>query len=124
MIEIDEDSLREGLLGLVIAIVEILKDTLKLQAFRRMEGGTLTDEETERLGAALMDLDEAVDSIKQDYGIATSVKQVRDGLDDVVDDVIDQFLNPDKWEEEERKQRKESMRRLDKLEDAWPLGRQ
>lgn len=107
VIEIDEDSLREGLLGLVIAIVEILRDALKLQAFRRMEGGSLTDEEIERLGSALMDIDTAIEMIKEDYGIENTVRSVRDGFDDVVNDVIDQFINPERWEEEERKHRKE-----------------
>ncbi|MDI6815065.1 MAG: gas vesicle protein K [Dehalococcoidales bacterium] len=103
MIDINEDSLREGVLGLVIALVEIIRDALKLQAFKRMESGSLTDDEVERLGAALMDLDIAIEGIKEDYGITTTVQSVRDGLDDIVDDVIDQFINPQRWEE--RKQR-------------------
>lgn len=105
MIDIDEDSLREGVLGLVIALVEIIRDALKLQACKRMEGGSLTEEEIERLGTALMQLDIAIEDIKEDYGITTTVRQVRDGLDDIVDEVIDQFINPDRWEEEERRQR-------------------
>ncbi len=113
VIEINEESLREGLLGLVIAIVEILKDALKLQAFKRMEGGSWTEEEIERLGSALMDIDTAIERIKEDYGIADTTKSVRDGLDDIVDDVIDQFINPERWEEEERKERRESHKRLD-----------
>ena len=120
VIEINEESLREGLLGLVIAIVEILKDALKLQAFKRMEGGSLTEEEIERLGSALMDIDTAIERIKEDYGITSSVRSVRDGLDDIVDDVIDQFINPERWEEEERKQRRESHKRLDEYRLAEP----
>ena len=45
-----------------------------------------------------MDLDIALDEIKQEQGITESVKSVRDGLDNVVDEVIDQFLNPEKWQ--------------------------
>ena len=120
VIEINEESLREGLLGLVIAIVEILKDALKLQAFKRMEGGSLTEEEIERLGSALMDIDTAIERIKEDYGITSSVRSVRDGLDDIVDDVIDQFVNPERWEEEERKERRESHKRLDEYRLAEP----
>jgi len=120
VIEINEESLREGLLGLVIAIVEILKDALKLQAFKRMEGGSLTEEEIERLGSALMDIDTAIERIKEDYGITSSVRSVRDGLDDIVDDVIDQFINPERWEEEERKERRESHKRLDEYRLAKP----
>ncbi|MFQ5987869.1 MAG: gas vesicle protein K [Dehalococcoidia bacterium] len=102
MIDIDEDSLREGVLGLVIALVEIIRDALRLQGFKRMEGGSLSEEEIERLGAALMDLDVAIEDIKEDYGITTTVRQVRDGLDDIVNDVIDQFINPRRWEEERK----------------------
>jgi len=96
-IEIDEGNLKQGVLGLVIALVEIIQDALQHQAFRRMEGGSLTEEEMERLGEALMDLDEAIEQIKQENGIAGAVRSVRDGLDSVVDDVLDNFLNPDKW---------------------------
>ena len=97
-IEIDEGNLKQGVLGLVVALVEVIQDALQHQAFRRMEGGSLTEEEMERLGAALMDLDEAIEQIKQENGIAEAVRSVRDGLDSVVDDVLDNFLNPDKWQ--------------------------
>lgn len=100
VIDIDEKNLKHGVLGLVIALVEIIKDTLKLQAIKRMEGGSLSNEEMERLGEALMELDTAIDEIKQEQGIAESVKSVRDGLDNLVDDVIDQFLNPERWRKE------------------------
>ena len=96
-IEIDEANLKQGVLGLVIALVEIIQDALRHQAFRRMEGGSLTEEEMERLGEALMDLDEAIEQIKQENGIAGAVRSVRDGLDNAVDDVLDNLLNPDKW---------------------------
>ncbi len=55
-------------MGLVIALVEIIKDALRLQALKRMEGGSLTEEETNRLGEALMDLDTAVEEIKKNRG--------------------------------------------------------
>ncbi|MDI6640389.1 MAG: gas vesicle protein K, partial [Methanocellales archaeon] len=65
IVDIDEDNLKQGILGLVIALVEIIKDALEEQALRRIEGGSLTEEEVERLGEALMDLDEALESIKR-----------------------------------------------------------
>ena len=102
-IDIDEDNLKHGVLGLVIALVEIIKDALKHQAMRRMEGGSLTEEEMERLGEALMDLDIAIEEIKEEQGVTESVKSVRDGLDDVVDDVVDRMVNPERWKEETEK---------------------
>ena len=99
-IDIDEDNLKHGILGLVIALVEIINDTLKLQAMKRMEGGTLSEEETERLGEALMDLDVAIEEIKKEQGVTESVKSVRDGLDSIVDDVVDKMINPERWRKE------------------------
>lgn len=100
MLDIDEKSLKHGLLGLVVALVEIIRDALKLQAMRRMEGGSLTEEEMERLGEALMELDIAVDEMQEEQGISESVKSIRDGLDDIVDDVLDRMVNPERWREE------------------------
>lgn len=99
-IDIDEDNLKHGLLGLVIALVEIIKDALNLQAIKRMEGGTLSEEELERLGEALQDLDIAIEEIKKEQGVTESVKSVRDGLDSIVDDVLDKMINPERWRKE------------------------
>jgi len=100
VVDIDEKSLKHGVLGLVIALVEVIRDALKLQAMKRMEGGSLTEEEMERLGQALMDLDIAIEEIKEEQGIVESVRSVRDGLDDIVDDVLDRMINPERWREE------------------------
>lgn len=99
-IDINEDNLKHGVLGLVIALVEVIRDTLKIQAFKRMESGILTEEECERLGQALMDLDIALEEIKEEQGIAESVQAVRDGLDEIVDDLIDRMVNPERWQQE------------------------
>lgn len=99
-IDINEDNLKHGVLGLVLALVEVIRDALRIQAFKRMESGILTEEECERLGEALMDLDIALEEIKEEQGITESVQAVRDGLDEIVDDVIDRMVNPERWREE------------------------
>jgi len=98
-IHVDEGNLKSGVLGLVLALVEVIRDALKIQALKRMESGSLSEEECERLGKALMDLDIALEEIKEEQGITESVRAVRDGLDDIVDDVIDKLINPEKWQE-------------------------
>ncbi|MCJ7507200.1 MAG: gas vesicle protein K [candidate division Zixibacteria bacterium] len=100
MIDIDTDNLKHGVLGLVIALVEVIRDALKIQAFRRMEGGSLKEDEIERLGEALMSLDAAIEQIKEEQGITQSVQSVRDGLDSIVDDVLNKMINPEEWKEE------------------------
>ncbi|MFQ5916762.1 MAG: gas vesicle protein K [Candidatus Binatia bacterium] len=99
VLDIDEKNLKHGVLGLVLALVEIIKDALRTQAIRRMEGGSLTEEEVERLGRAMMDLDKAIEQIKEEQGVGEAVQSVRDGLDDLVDDVIDAVVNPQRWKE-------------------------
>lgn len=96
-LNIDEGNLKQGVLGLVIALVEVIRDALRIQALRRMESGVLTEEEVNRLGEALMELDVAIDEIKREQGITESVKAVRDGLDEIVDDLLDRMLNPERW---------------------------
>lgn len=103
-LDIDEDNLKHGVLGLVIALVEIIRDALRIQALRRMDGGSLTDEECERLGEALLDLDVAIEEIKEEQGITESVQAVRDGLDDIVNEVVDRMVNPERWKKEAEKQ--------------------
>jgi hypothetical protein len=99
-IDISEDNLKHGVLGLVLAVVEIIRDALKIQAFKRIESGVLSEGECERLGQALMDLDIALEEIKEEQGITESVQAVRDGLDDIVDDVVNRIANPERWQEE------------------------
>jgi hypothetical protein len=100
-VNIDEDNLKQGLFGLVVALVEIIQEVLERQAVRRMESGRLSDQEIERLGMALSDLNEALDSIKKDNDLNDAVKSVRDGLDHVADEVIGKFLNPERLGEAE-----------------------
>ena len=107
-LNISGDNLKHGVLGLVIALVEVIRDALRIQACRRMESGVLNDEECERLGEALMDLDIAIVEIKEEQGITESVQAVRDGLDDIVDDIIDKMVNPGRWQEEGSSENKET----------------
>jgi hypothetical protein len=89
---IDEHNLKNGVLTLVVTLVELIQDALEGQALRRLEGGDLTDEEQERLGQALLDLDDALESIKADHGLTSSVADLRRGLDDVVDQLLSSSL--------------------------------
>lgn len=87
-IEIDKGELKHGVLGLVLALVEVIVDALRTQAVLRVESQTLSDDEIERLGLALLDLDEAIVQIKEEQGISEAVRSVRSGLDEMVDDLL------------------------------------
>ena len=85
----------------MLAVVEILRDTLQNQATRRMESGGLSEEEIERLGRASADLDLALEDIKREQGLEQAVQSVRDGLDDVINDLVQGMIDPDKWREKQ-----------------------
>lgn len=54
-----------GLGQVVVAVLEILRDLLERQAVRRMESGSLTPDEVERLGLALIALDRQFTELRE-----------------------------------------------------------
>ena len=68
-VDVDPDGAGAGLAKLVLTLVEFLRQLLERQAIRRMEGGTLTDEEVERMGIALMRLEEKVHELAAQFGL-------------------------------------------------------
>ena len=97
MLKVDEGNLKQGVLALAIALVEVIEKALEGQAIRRIDAGDLTEAELNRLGEGLIDLEEAITQIKADYNITESVAELRRGLDVVVDDVVDKLVNPSRW---------------------------
>ncbi len=68
-IEADAEVVENGLARLVLAIIELVRRLLEKQALRRMDRGTLTDDEVERLGNALMKLEEKMAELKKAFGL-------------------------------------------------------
>jgi len=69
-IEADPEHVESGLARLVLTLIELLRKVLEHQAVRRMDGGTLTDEEIERLGLALMKLDGRMQELKALFNLS------------------------------------------------------
>jgi hypothetical protein len=78
-IDLDPDDIERGLAGLVLTLVEFLRQVLERQAIRRMEGGTLSDDEVERVGLALMRLEQKVGEIAAQFGLDQDDIQLRIG---------------------------------------------
>jgi hypothetical protein len=68
-IDADPEHVERGLAGLVVTVVDLLRELMERQALRRMEGGTLTDDEIERLGQAFMKLNDRMDELKEQFGL-------------------------------------------------------
>ena len=65
----DPDDVRRSVAKLVLTLVDAIRQLLERQAIRRMENATLTDDETEAIGLALMRLEEAVRDIGSQFGL-------------------------------------------------------
>ena len=78
-IDIDPDDVERGLAGLVLGLVELLRQVRERQAVRRMEGGTLSDEEIERVGLALMRLERKVRELAEHFGLDEEDLKIRLG---------------------------------------------
>lgn len=68
-INLDPDSAQDGLAQLVMTVIELLRQVVERHAIRRVEGGTLTDEQIEDLGVALMNLEEKMEELKVIFGL-------------------------------------------------------
>jgi hypothetical protein len=71
-IDVDPEGVEQGLAQLVLTLIEFLRQVLERQAVRRMEGGSLSDEEVERVGLALMKLEEKVHELAEHFGLRPS----------------------------------------------------
>lgn len=69
-INIDSDSVEQGLAKLVLTLIEFIRRLLEKQAVRRMEGGDLSPEQIEELGLALMRLEAKLQDLKTQFGLA------------------------------------------------------
>lgn len=71
-IDCNSENLEQGLARLVLALVELLRRLLERQAIRRMEGSSLTPEQVEEMGLALMKLEQKVQEIAAHFGLKPS----------------------------------------------------
>ena len=69
-INIDPQSVEQGLAKLVLTLIEFVRRLLEKQAVRRMEGGDLSPEQIEELGLALMRLEAKLEELKTQFGLA------------------------------------------------------
>ena len=65
----DPERVERGLAQLVLTLVELLRQLMERQALRRMETGSLSEAEIERLGLTFMKLDERMQELKATFGL-------------------------------------------------------
>lgn len=65
----EPEKVEKGLAQLVLTIIELLRQLMERQALHRIEGGTLGDDEIERLGQTFMALAQRMDELKEEFGL-------------------------------------------------------
>ena len=65
----DPRSAERGLAALVLTIVELLRQLMERQALRRVEDGTVSGEQAERLGYSLMWLEVRMGELLDEFGL-------------------------------------------------------
>src|SRR3954451_21841875 len=69
-INIDAESVEQGLAKLVLTLIEFIRRLLEAQALRRMEGTDLSPQQIEELGLALMKLEARMKDLKSEFGLS------------------------------------------------------
>ena len=67
--ETDAAGIRRDLGRLVLSVVELLRQLMERQALRRVDSGTLSEEQVEDLGLALMRLEQAMTELREHFGL-------------------------------------------------------
>lgn len=65
----DPKDVQRSVIRLVLTLVEFLRQLLERQAIRRLEAGTLSPEETEAVGQALMQLERTIRDLAKQFGV-------------------------------------------------------
>jgi hypothetical protein len=68
-LNLDQDKVKNGLGQLVLTLVKLLHELLERQAIRRIDAGYLSDEESERLGLAMMTQAQEIDRLRRLFGL-------------------------------------------------------
>lgn len=68
-IDANPKNVEKGLARLVLTLVELIRKLLEKQAMRRLEAGSLSDEEIERIGETLMKLASKMQELKEIFGL-------------------------------------------------------
>jgi hypothetical protein len=66
----DPEDVRRSVMQLVLTLVDFIRQVMERQALRRMEEGSLSAEEIERIGTALMKLEETIHDLARQAGLA------------------------------------------------------
>jgi len=68
-LNLDQDNVKNGLGQLVLTLVKLLHELLERQAIRRIDAGSLSDDDVERLGITLMKQVEEIERLRKEFNL-------------------------------------------------------
>jgi hypothetical protein len=68
----DPEHVEKGLAALVLTLIDVVRELMERQAVRRIEHGSLTPDEIERLGQTFMKLNARLEELRDDFGLTES----------------------------------------------------
>src|SRR5438128_6785163 len=68
-VDCSPENIEQGLAKLVLSLIELLRQLLERQAIRRMQGGSLTEDQVEQMGEALMKLETKINELARHFNL-------------------------------------------------------
>jgi hypothetical protein len=68
-LDLDPERLKNGLGQLVLTLIKLLHEVLERQALRRIDAGSLSEQQIEKLGLTLMQQAEEIDRLRKEFGL-------------------------------------------------------
>ena len=68
-VNLNPEDVKNGLGRLVLVLVKLLHELLERQALRRVESGSLTESQIERLGITLMRQAQEIERLREEFGL-------------------------------------------------------
>lgn len=68
-LDADPEDVGRGLGGLIVAILDLVRQLLERQALRRVDADELSAQEVERLGQALQALEKTFEELRETFGV-------------------------------------------------------
>ena len=68
-LELNPEKVKNGLGQLVLTVIKLLHELLERQALRRIDAGSLTEEQIERMGLTLMGQVKEIDRLRREFNL-------------------------------------------------------
>jgi len=69
-IKLNKDNAGNGLVKLVLALINVIRELMEKQALRKIEAGLISDGKIEEMGATFLALEEKINELKNQFDLS------------------------------------------------------